>query len=172
MAVHKKALTNRAVASLKVERDMVYWDRDLSGFGVRVYPGGGKVYIAPAREAARAQRHRDHRTQRPPYRRNSGTPARHPTPGSGRACTPTGPDGPPPRACSDRRSRSSPSSCVPRTPVRPPTSGPRLLRLCHAALRGLISMGLRLNEDVEAMALLPRRPADQPTRVIRFPGMK
>ena len=50
MAVHKKTLTNRAVASLKVERDMVYWDRDLPGFGVRVYPGGGRVYIAQARE--------------------------------------------------------------------------------------------------------------------------
>ena len=50
MAVHKKTLTNRAVAALKVERDTVYWDRDLPGFGVRVYPGGGRVYIAQARE--------------------------------------------------------------------------------------------------------------------------
>ena len=49
MTVHKKTLTNRAVAALRVERDMVYWDRDLPGFGVRVYPGGGKVYIAQAR---------------------------------------------------------------------------------------------------------------------------
>ena len=49
MAVHKKTLTNRAVATLKVERDTVYWDRDLPGFGVRVYPGGGKVYITQAR---------------------------------------------------------------------------------------------------------------------------
>ena len=50
MAVHKTTLTNRAVSTLRVERDMVYWDRDLPGFGVRVYPGGGKVYIAQARE--------------------------------------------------------------------------------------------------------------------------
>ena len=50
MAVHKRTLTNRAVAALRVERDMVYWDRDLPGFGIRVYPGGGKVYIAQARE--------------------------------------------------------------------------------------------------------------------------
>ena len=56
MAVHKKTLTNRAVASLKVERDMVYWDRDLPGFGIRVYPGGGKVYIAQAREPDRTTR--------------------------------------------------------------------------------------------------------------------
>ena len=56
MAVHKKTLTNRAVESLKVERDMVYWDRDLPGFGIRVYPGGGKVYIAQAREPDRTTR--------------------------------------------------------------------------------------------------------------------
>ena len=56
MAVHKKTLTNRAVAALRVERDTVYWDRDLPGFGVRVYPGGGKVYIAQAREPDRTTR--------------------------------------------------------------------------------------------------------------------
>ncbi len=56
MAVHKKTLTNRAVAALGVERDTVYWDRDLPGFGVRVYPGGGKVYIAQAREPDRTTR--------------------------------------------------------------------------------------------------------------------
>ena len=27
----------------------MFWDRDLTGFGVRVYPTGGKVYIAQAR---------------------------------------------------------------------------------------------------------------------------
>ena len=56
MAVHKTTLTNRAVAALKVERDMVYWDRDLPGFGIRVYPGGGKVYIAQAREPDKTTR--------------------------------------------------------------------------------------------------------------------
>ena len=56
MAVHKKTLTNRAVAALRVERDTVYWDRDLPGFGIRVYPGGGKVYIAQAREPDRTTR--------------------------------------------------------------------------------------------------------------------
>ena len=56
MAVHKRTLTNRAVAALRVERDTVYWDRDLPGFGVRVYPGGGKVYIAQAREPDRTTR--------------------------------------------------------------------------------------------------------------------
>ena len=49
MAVQQKTLSNRTVAALKVERDTVFWDRDLTGFGVRVYPTGGKVYIAQAR---------------------------------------------------------------------------------------------------------------------------
>ena len=56
MAVHKRTLTNRAVAALRVERDTVFWDRDLPGFGVRVYPGGGKVFIAQAREPDRTTR--------------------------------------------------------------------------------------------------------------------
>ena len=44
-----KTLSNRAVAKLAVGKDTVFWDRDLTGFGVRVYPTGGKVYIAQAR---------------------------------------------------------------------------------------------------------------------------
>ena len=42
-------LSNRAVNAMKVEKDTVYWDRRLTGFGVRIYPTGGKVYIAHAR---------------------------------------------------------------------------------------------------------------------------
>ena len=42
-------LSNRAVEKLTVERDTVFWDRELTGFGVRVYPSGGKVYVAQAR---------------------------------------------------------------------------------------------------------------------------
>ena len=49
MAVQQKTLSNRTVAALKVARDTVFWDRDLTGFGIRVYPTGGKVYIAQAR---------------------------------------------------------------------------------------------------------------------------
>ena len=49
MAVQQKTLSNRTIAALKVARDTVFWDRDLTGFGVRVYPSGGKVYIAQAR---------------------------------------------------------------------------------------------------------------------------
>ena len=49
MAVQQKTLSNRTVAALKVARDTVFWDCGLTGFGVRVYPTGGKVYIAQAR---------------------------------------------------------------------------------------------------------------------------
>ena len=41
--------SNRAVEKLSVEKDTVFWDRELTGFGVRVYPSGGKVYVAQAR---------------------------------------------------------------------------------------------------------------------------
>ena len=49
MALQQKTLSNRTVAALQVARDTVFWDRDLTGFGVRVYPTGGKFYIAQAR---------------------------------------------------------------------------------------------------------------------------
>ena len=42
-------LSNRSVGQLKVEKDTVFWDRELTGFGVRVYPTGAKVYIVQAR---------------------------------------------------------------------------------------------------------------------------
>jgi len=42
-------LSNRAVGKLAVEKDTVFWDGELKGFGVRVYPTGSKVYIAQAR---------------------------------------------------------------------------------------------------------------------------
>ena len=42
-------LSNRAVGKLAVEKDTVFWDGELTGFGVRVYPTGSKVYIAQAR---------------------------------------------------------------------------------------------------------------------------
>ena len=44
-----RTLSNRTVAALAVERDTVFWDRELTGFGVRVYPTGGKVFVAQAR---------------------------------------------------------------------------------------------------------------------------
>jgi len=44
-----KTLSNRAVGKLEVKKDTVFWDRELTGFGVRVYPTGSKVYVAQAR---------------------------------------------------------------------------------------------------------------------------
>ena len=44
-----RTLSNRTVEKLKVEKDTVFWDWDLTGFGIRVYPTGGKVYVAQAR---------------------------------------------------------------------------------------------------------------------------
>ena len=44
-----RTLSSRTVERLKAERDTVFWDRELQGFGVRVYPSGGKVYVAQAR---------------------------------------------------------------------------------------------------------------------------
>ena len=43
-------ITKRTVDALPVEdKDAVFWDRDLPGFGVRVYPSGKKVYVVQAR---------------------------------------------------------------------------------------------------------------------------
>ena len=43
-------LTKRAVDALSVkEKDAVYWDRDLAGFGVRVHATGRKVYVVQSR---------------------------------------------------------------------------------------------------------------------------
>ncbi|MDE0032229.1 MAG: tyrosine-type recombinase/integrase [Deltaproteobacteria bacterium] len=38
------------------ERDAVFWDRELSGFGVRVYPSGAKVYVVQTRANGKSRR--------------------------------------------------------------------------------------------------------------------
>ena len=42
-------VTEHSVAALSVRRDTVVWDRALTGFGVRVYPSGAKVYVVQTR---------------------------------------------------------------------------------------------------------------------------
>ena len=49
-----KTISRRAVEALRVEKDTVFWDNELTGFGIRVYPSGSKVYVAQTR--ARANR--------------------------------------------------------------------------------------------------------------------
>ena len=50
-------LSKRVVDRFSVEgRDAVFWDRDLPGFGVRVYPSGTKVYVVQSRGEGRSRR--------------------------------------------------------------------------------------------------------------------
>ena len=49
-------ISKRTVEALSVEKDTVFWDRELTGFGVRVYPTGGRVYVAQSRGPDGAKR--------------------------------------------------------------------------------------------------------------------
>ena len=45
-----RSLSNRTVDGLSAEDwDVIYWDRELKGFGVRVYPSGARVYLVQSR---------------------------------------------------------------------------------------------------------------------------
>ena len=57
MAVLKtRTISKRTVDTLKVEKDTVFWDSELAGFGVRVYPGGGKTYVVQTRSGGKPAR--------------------------------------------------------------------------------------------------------------------
>ena len=50
-------LSKRILDRLSVDdKDAVFWDRDLPGFGVRVYPSGAKVYVVQTRAFGRSKR--------------------------------------------------------------------------------------------------------------------
>ena len=44
-----RSISRRTVEALPAEKDTVYWDNELTGFGVRVYPTGTKVYMVQSR---------------------------------------------------------------------------------------------------------------------------
>ena len=55
--LRRRRISKRTVDSLSVEgRDAVFWDSELQGFGVRVYPTGSKVYIVQTRSGGKSRR--------------------------------------------------------------------------------------------------------------------
>ncbi len=52
-----RTISHRTVQALPVgDKDAVYWDRKLQGFGVRVYPSGSKVYLVQTRAGGKSKR--------------------------------------------------------------------------------------------------------------------
>jgi len=51
-------LTKRSVETLELrDTDYIEWDRDVAGFGVRVYPSGKKAYLVQYRSGRRTRRY-------------------------------------------------------------------------------------------------------------------
>ncbi len=52
-----RTISKRTVESLPVgTTDAVYWDRELPGFGVRVYPSGSRMYLVQTRAGGKSRR--------------------------------------------------------------------------------------------------------------------
>ena len=55
--LEQKSLSNRVVNGLAAgDKELIYWDRDLPGFGVRVYPNGTRVYLVQGRGPSGSKR--------------------------------------------------------------------------------------------------------------------
>ena len=61
-SVHNDRERKRTMATLNTQRiscrtvEALYWDSDLSGFGIRVYPSGSKVYLVQTRKDGMSRR--------------------------------------------------------------------------------------------------------------------
>ena len=55
--LHLQTISKRTVERLPVgTTDAVYWDRELPGFGVRVYPSGSRMYLVQTRAGGKSKR--------------------------------------------------------------------------------------------------------------------
>ena len=50
------SISRRTVNALRVEKDTVFWDSELPGFGVRVYPSGTRMYVVQTRARGKSTR--------------------------------------------------------------------------------------------------------------------